>query len=165
MHLHYRAGHSNSILDYHVPFVYNHIMMRKSQPLTLRLPALTDALVTEEARRTRRSKGAVVASLTDEALRTRLFPGIAFRGADWERRPWVIGTALDVWEIIRAYQDFGSVERMVRQTDLTERQIRLALAYYNRFPDEIDAEVTQSRQGIEALHAQFPTIDIISMPG
>jgi hypothetical protein len=32
----------------------------------------------------------------EEALRMRLFPGIAFRGADCDRRAWVIGMALDV---------------------------------------------------------------------
>ena len=41
-----------------------------------------------------------------------LFPGVAFRGADWERRAWVIGTALDVWEIVEAFDDIGSVARM-----------------------------------------------------
>jgi len=41
----------------------------------------------------------------------RLFPGVAFRGADWERRAWVMGTALDVWQIVDAYRDFGSMER------------------------------------------------------
>ncbi len=34
--------------------------------------------------------------LAEEAMKTRFFPGIAFRGVDWDRRPWVIGTALDV---------------------------------------------------------------------
>lgn len=139
-------------------------MVGKSQPFTLRLSSSLDAFVTEEARRTRRSKGAVIEALADEALRSRLFPGIAFRGADWERRPWVIGTALDVWEIIRAYQDFGSVDRMVEETDLSERQIRLALAYYDRFPDEIDAAIAESRQPLDALHARFPTIDLIPGP-
>jgi len=102
-----------------------------------------DALVTEEARRTRRSKGAVVEALAAEAIRVRLFPGIAFRGADWECRPWLIGTALDIWEVIRAYQDFGSVERMLAETDVTERQIRLALAYYERFPEGIDEAIAE----------------------
>ena len=137
-------------------------MTRKSEPFTLRLSSSLDALVTEEARRTRRSKGAVVAALAEEALRARLFPGIAFRGADWERRPWVIGTALDVWEIMRAYQDFGSVERMARETDLTERQIRLALAFYDRFPDEIDAAIAEDRRSLDELHTRFPTIDVLS---
>ena len=50
---------------------------------------------------------------SEEALRTRMFPGIAFRGDDWDRRPWVIGTAFDVWQVIDAHRDVGSVEAMV----------------------------------------------------
>lgn len=120
-----------------------------------------DALVTEEARRTRRSKGAVIEALAAEALRTRLFPGIAFRGADWERRPWLIGTAFDIWEVARAYQDFGSVERMVAETDMSERQIRVALAYYHRFPEEIDAAIAEDRRSLAELRRAFPTFDSI----
>jgi uncharacterized protein (DUF433 family) len=136
-------------------------MQTKSEPFTLRLSRSMDALVTEEARRTRRSKGAVIEALAAEALRTRLFPGIAFRGADWERRPWLIGTAFDVWEVVRAYQDFGSVERMVAETDVSERQIRVALAYYDRFPEEIDTAIADDRRSLAELRRSFPTFDSI----
>src|SRR5947209_2330967 len=138
-------------------------MTRKSAPFTLRLSSSLDDLITEEARRTHRSKGAVVEALADEALRARLFPGISFRGADWERRPWVIGTSLDAWEIVRAYQDFGSVERMVAETDLTERQVQLAISYYDRFPEEISAAIADDRRSLHALRQRFLTIDAIAL--
>jgi uncharacterized protein (DUF433 family) len=122
-----------------------------------------EALISEEAKRTQRSKGAVVEALAAEALKARLFPGIAFRGVDWERRAWVIGTALDVWQIIEAYQDFQSLERMSAETDLSERQIRLALAYYERFPEEIDVMIERNRMPLEELRARYPTIEISSV--
>ncbi|MGH9040925.1 MAG: hypothetical protein ACRDZ3_11905 [Acidimicrobiia bacterium] len=137
--------------------------MAKSEPFSLRLSPGVEAMVSEEAKRTRRSKGAVVEALAAEALKTRLFPGIAFRGVDWERRAWVIGTALDVWEIVAAYQDFGSVERMATETDLSERQIRLALAYRERFPDEIDDAAERNRRPLEDLRTEFPTFDVASI--
>lgn len=133
--------------------------MAKSEPFSLRLSPTMETLVREEARRTRRSKGAIVEALAEEALKTRLFPGLAFRGADWERRPWVIGTALDVWQIVDAHRDFGSVAKMTAHSDLTERQIRLALAYYERFPQEIDEMVELNRATLDELRARFPTID------
>ena len=136
-------------------------MATKSEPFSIRLSKTTDELVTREARRTRRSKGAVVEALADEALRTRRFPGIAFRGADWNRRPWVIGTALDVWEIVRAARDFDSPEHMAATTDLTEPQIRLALAYYAEHPEEIDDAIRDTDRPLEELRREFPAIDTI----
>jgi uncharacterized protein (DUF433 family) len=136
-------------------------MTTKSQPFSLRLSPRMDMLVAEEARRTRRSKGAIIEALADEALRIRRYPGIAFRGVDWERRPWIMGTALDIWEIVRAYRDFGCIEDMTRETDLTDRQIRLALAYYEDFPDEIDLAIAEADRTLDELHALFPTIDIV----
>ncbi len=131
-------------------------MGTKSAPFSMRLSKRVEGLVDQEARRTGRSKGAVVEALAEEALRMRLFPGIAFRGVDWERRAWVIGTALDVWQIVDAHRDIGSIEGMAAGGSADERQIRLALAYYAMFPEEIDAAVTESRRPLEQLEKEFP---------
>ena len=135
-------------------------MAAKSKPLSIRISAGTEELIAAEARRTHRSKGAVVEALTEEALRTRIFPGIAFRGEDWDRRPWVIGTAFDIWQVIDAHRDFGSVEAMVAEGNLSERQIRLALAYHERFPEEIDEAIALNRRPLAQLRAEYPFIDV-----
>jgi hypothetical protein len=70
--------------------------MGRGRPFTVRLEDETDKFVEAEARRTRRSKSAVVEAFTEETARTRRFPGIAFRGDDARRRAWVIGSGLDV---------------------------------------------------------------------
>jgi hypothetical protein len=126
----------------------------------MRLSKRMEALVDREATRTGRSKGAIVEALADEALRMRLFPGVAFKGADWERRAWVIGTALDVWQIVDAHRDIGSVERMVEGGSANERQIQLALDYYEMFPEEIDAAIADNRRPIEQLQEEFPFITV-----
>lgn len=135
-------------------------MAAKSKPLSIRISAGTEELIAAEARRTHRSKGAVVEGLAEEALRTRIFPGIAFRGEDWDRRPWVIGTAFDIWQVIDAHRDFGSVEAMVAEGNLSERQIRLALAYHERFPEEIDEAIALNRRPLAQLRAEYPFIDV-----
>ncbi len=71
------------------------VMAGKSAPFSLRLSEETDRFVTAEAKRTKRSKGSVVETLAEEALKARLVPGIAFRGDDYNRRAWLIGTSLD----------------------------------------------------------------------
>ncbi len=126
----------------------------------MRLSKRMEGLVNQEARRTGRSKGAVVEALAEEALRMRLFPGIAFRGVDWERRAWVIGTALDVWQIVDAHRDIGSIERMAEGGSANERQIKLALDYHEMFPEEIDAAVAENRRPIEQLEKEFPFITV-----
>ena len=135
-------------------------MATKSKPFSIRVSAATDELIAAEARRTHRSKGAVIEGLADEALRTRIFPGIAFRGEDWDRRPWVIGTAFDVWQVVDAHRDLGSVEAMVAEGGLSKRQISLALAYYERFPEEIDEAIAQNRRPLAELAASYPFIDV-----
>ena len=135
-------------------------MAAKSAPFSMRLSKRTEALVEREARRTGRSKGAIVEALADEALRMRMFPGIAFRGEDWERRAWVTGTALDVWQIVDAHRDIGSIERMADGGSADPRQIRLALAYHERFPEEIDALIAENRRPLAQLEEEYPFIAV-----
>ena len=126
----------------------------------MRLSKRMEALVDVEAKRTGRSRGAIVEALAEEALRMRMFPGIAFRGVDWERRAWVVGTALDVWQIVDAQHDIGSIEGMVEGDSANERQIRLALSYYELFGEEIDAIIADNRRPIEQLEEEFPFITV-----
>ena len=137
--------------------------MPKAAPFSMRLSDVTDQLVSEEARRTRRTKGAVVEGLAEEALRTRRFPGIAFRGSDWNRRPWVIGTALDIWEIVAAVRAYGTAGEIAAATDLTEPQIRVALAYYAEFAEEIDAAIAENERSLAEFQRQYPTVDTIAV--
>ncbi len=131
--------------------------MAKSEPFTMRLTERTNRWVEEEARRTRRSKGAVVEALAEEAARMRRFPGIAFRGPEHDRRAWLVGTALDVWEVVEAYEAMGS-ERLLEEGDLPERTIKLALAYREEYPEEIDQAVAQNRRSQAEWHALYPTL-------
>lgn len=135
--------------------------MAKSEPFTMRLTKETNLWVEEEARRTRRSKGAVVEALAEEAARMRRFPGIAFRGPENDRRAWVLGTALDAWQVIEAYEDMG-IEGVLEEGDLPERFVKLALAYYKEYPEEIDEAIALNRRSQAELHALYPTL--ISTP-
>lgn len=135
-------------------------MAAKSRPLSIRLPERTYAFVADEAARTGRSKGAVVERLAEEGLRTRVFPGIAFRGEDHDRRAWLIGTGLDVWEIVRGVEDFGSAEQLAEKTRLEPPQIRLALSYRDHFRDEVEASLSRSRRSLEQLRVRYPTFEV-----
>lgn len=135
--------------------------MGKGQPFSVRLEEQTEQLVEVEARRTRRSKSAVVAALTEEAARTRRFPGVAFRGDDARRRAWVIGSGLDVWEICHMLEDFGSPEAMVAETQVTAAQARLAQAYRKAYSDEIDRIIEDNSRPLGELAVLYPFIDVV----
>jgi uncharacterized protein (DUF433 family) len=133
---------------------------RKGEPFSVRFSLPTDHLVEDEARRTRRSKSAIVEALTEEAVRTRRFAGIGFRGEDAARRPWVIGSGLDVWEIIQMLEDFGSIESLVAQTQLSERQVHLAVAYRDSYPDEIAEAIAENRRTTGQWRELYPFIEL-----
>ena len=131
--------------------------MPKTQPFSIRLSAATERLVAEEMRRTGHSRAVVVEQLAEEAAKTRLFPGIAFRGPS-PRRAWVVGTGLDVWEIVAMHRDYGGqTKRLLRNhPSLSERAVSLALAYAERFPDEIDPLIQAGRRSRAELAELYP---------
>lgn len=138
--------------------------MSKGEPFSIRLSRRTDEFVAAEARRTRRSKSAIVEMLTEEAARMRRYPGIAFRGTEL-RRAWAIGTGLDVWQIIEAYCDAGSsVETLVGETELTEQSVRVAVAYARDYPEEIDELLVDNRPPLESFKTLYPFIEITEAP-
>ena len=130
----------------------------KSRPFSIRLSQTTNRFVEAEARRTKRSKGAVVEALTEEAARMRRFPGVGFRGEEPYREAWVIGTGLDVWELIQMLQDYdGSVDRLLEDHEnVTRRAVELAQAYYGSYADEIDEKIADNRRPLSELRELYP---------
>jgi hypothetical protein len=134
----------------------------KGAPVSVRFTHATERLVEDEARRTARSRSAVVEAFTEEAARARRFPGIAFRGEDARRRAWVIGSGLDIWEIAQMLEEFGSAERLAEESQLDRRQLQLAQAYRAEFPDEIAAAVAENRRPVEELQSLYPFVELAS---
>jgi uncharacterized protein (DUF433 family) len=133
----------------------------KTDPFTVRLQPRIEARIAEIARETKRSKGAVLEELADEAERTRRFAGVAFRGPHWSRRAWVLGTSLDVWEIVQAWQDFGeNRDEFLAKSVLTERQLAIALAYYREFQEEVDQAVADNRRSMGELLSRYPFVEV-----
>lgn len=130
---------------------------QKADPFSIRLRAEDDRFVKDEARRLRRSRGAIVEAYASEGIRMRRYPGIAFRGEDYRRRAWVLGTGLDVWEVVALLRDFESERELAEEYHLTPGQIRVALAYYREFQEEID-EMISRRSSEEELRSRFPFV-------
>jgi uncharacterized protein (DUF433 family) len=97
-----------------------------------------------------------VEELAEEAAKARLFPGLAFRGTP--RRAWVIGTGLDVWEIIEMLRSYAGDEARLHDAHplLEARHVRLARAYAERFPEEVAAFAEDAKRPLDELGRLYP---------
>jgi uncharacterized protein (DUF433 family) len=88
-----------------------------------------------------------------------LVPGITY--SPLARRARVLGTGLEVWEIINGYRSVGyDFDRLRRAFDwLTEEQLRAALRFWELNPDFIAAELAENDaapQRLQELWERYP---------
>jgi uncharacterized protein (DUF433 family) len=128
----------------------------RTQPFSIRLSALANLLVSDEVRRSGRSRSVVVEELAEEAAKARLHPGIAFRGRP--RRAWAIGSGLDVWEIIEMLRSYDGDEEslLANHPLLSVRRLRVAQVYAEHFPEEIEALIEENHRPLEELLDLYP---------
>jgi uncharacterized protein (DUF433 family) len=110
-----------------------------------------DPLTLERLKRRSREVGAPQAALAeryiDEGMRMDEHPAIYFRDGGSGRRPAVLGTRLDVAQIIETLrQNASSIEETADYLDLSTAQVDAAVRYYADYKDDIDAWLEQSRE-------------------
>lgn len=93
------------------------------------------------------------------SIGTQRFPGIGFRGAEVDRRAWLIGTGFEVWEVVQLYEEMGR-EALLESGRISERQLDLALAYYAEYPQEIDEAVSENRELPQGWMERYPGLGI-----
>jgi uncharacterized protein (DUF433 family) len=134
----------------------------KTEPISFRPSQSLDARLDAMRQRTGIPKSRLVEQLADEAERSRRYPGVAFRGPDHRREAWLIGSPFDVWEVIQAWQDLGEdTEAVQEQLSLSARQLKLALAYYGEFAEQIDADLALARRTLGELQSAYPFIEVL----
>ena len=112
---------------------------------SFRLSARTLDLLGERAGETSESRNALAERLLDEGLRIDRHPLIRFRtGGSGLRRPALVGTRLDIWQVIDTVRgEKGDVGRAAEYLGLTDAMVRAAVDYYADFAEEIDAHRDQ----------------------
>lgn len=85
----------------------------------------------------------MTAETLSEAERMRRVPGIIFVDGETGRRARIAGTGIEVFEVAWVYRARQSWDGTREWFDriLTDEQLAAARAYYETFPDEIDARV------------------------
>lgn len=94
----------------------------------------------------------LAASLIDEGLKLRRFPGIVYKDGPSGRRA-SLADGPDVWQVIRALREVpedGSdpVETVSIEADLHPRQIGLAVQFCDAYPDEIESMIAMDRAAV-----------------
>lgn len=97
--------------------------------------------LSQRAAETSESRNALAERLIDEGLRMDRHPLISFRaGGSGRRRPALVGTRVDVWQVIDTVRgEQGDVAAAAQYLGLSERLVRAAVDYYADFTEEIDA--------------------------
>jgi uncharacterized protein (DUF433 family) len=114
----------------------------------IRLPEQLDSELESERRfRGGTSFSQLATSLLTEAIRMRRIPGVIFVDGLDSRRAAVAGTGLEVWELIATYRAVGEHAEELAHSypQLSESQLRSALAYYELYPEEIDARLDREK--------------------
>ncbi len=132
---------------------------RFAPPVSIRLDPGVDRPVRELARRTRQPLGRVINNLLEIALRLQRFPGITFIDGPAGRRAHVVGTGLDVWEIVALLRDYGSPEAVIAAFPrLTRSSVEIAQAYASAYPEEIKEYLDWLERSPEQIISEFPHI-------
>ena len=108
--------------------------------LSLRIERATLEHLNRRARHAGQPKSTLAERYVFEGLRMDEHPGIHFVDGALGRRPAVLGTGLDVWEIIetvRANDD--SIAEAAAYLEIDADPIEVAVGYYGSNREEIDA--------------------------
>jgi uncharacterized protein (DUF433 family) len=117
------------------------------QAVSFRFGPKTLERLKERAREAGSPQGALAERYIEEGIRMDGHPAIYFRDGGSGRRPAVVGTRLDVAQIIETLrQNANSIEETADYLDLSTAQVDAAVRYYADYKDEIDAWLEQSRE-------------------
>jgi uncharacterized protein (DUF433 family) len=109
------------------------------QPFALRIPPRTLAHLKRRARKAGQPQAALAERYLEEGLRMDEHPLIHFRDGASGRRPALLGTRLDVADVIETiWQNDRSVEWTATYLELPVDRVEACLRYYADYRDEID---------------------------
>ena len=114
----------------------------RSDHYTLRLGPGTRERLAGRARRVGVPERALAQRYVEEGLRHDAHPLIRFVDGTSGRRASMLGTGLDVWEVIATVRDNdGSIEDAAAYLEIPVGLVQAAVVYYGEYQDEIDSEI------------------------
>jgi uncharacterized protein (DUF433 family) len=108
------------------------------------------------AREIRETRTGLAERYVEEGLRMDEHPGIGFADGPAGRRAIVLGTGLDVWEIVSTVQQSsGRAEEAAAYLTVPINVIRVAMRYYASYPAAIDDWLARQDAIAEREQAAF----------
>lgn len=120
------------------------------KPLSFRVRTATTDRLERYAKEVGETQTALVERYVEEGLRMDVHPLIHFRDGLGGRRPALLATRLDVWQVVETIrQNDRSVDAAAAYLEIPVEHVRACLRYYADFQEEIDEWVARAR-AIEA---------------
>jgi uncharacterized protein (DUF433 family) len=112
-------------------------------PFSIRLAEATIANLKAQAAGHGETPRTVAQRYIEEGLRQDRHPLIRFASGPAGRRAALVGTGLDVWEVIATIQDNnGNLETAADYLDVSPTVVDAAATYYGAFPEEVDRMIS-----------------------
>ncbi|MGH2853709.1 MAG: hypothetical protein ACRDLF_05910 [Solirubrobacteraceae bacterium] len=127
-----------------------------SDHFSLRLQTGVRDRLLEQARRAGIAPRTLAQRYLDESLRREDHPLVRFVNGPSGRRAALIGSGLDVWEVVATIRENeNDLERTAELLGIPPGLVQTAIAYYGRYPQEIDAEIALNEAEWERGYATW----------
>ena len=124
--------------------------MARKEPLAFRVEPETIEHLRRRAREVGQAQTALAERYIEEGLRMDEHPLIYFREGATGRRPALLGTRLDVAEIIETVRQNGnSVEAAAEYLELPVERIEACIRYYTAYQDDVDEWIERATLAAE----------------
>lgn len=126
------------------------------QAFSLRLDSHTLAALKRQAERTGQPPRTLAQRYVEEGLRQTDHPLIRFVDGPAGRRAALVGSGLDVWELIDTVRDNrGDADAAAEYLDIPRGLLDAAIGYYGAFTDEIDSQIEANERGAQEGYAAW----------
>lgn len=123
---------------------------------TLRLRAGVSERLAIRARRLSVAPRTLAQRYVEEGLRREDHPLVRFLDGPSGRRAALVGSGLDVWEVIAAVRENDNdLEATATLLEISPGLVQAAVAYYGDYREEIDVEVALNREEWERGYAAW----------
>ncbi len=126
------------------------------QPISLRIDQATIERLGVRAERVDIKPRTLAQRYVEEGLRMDEHPLVRFVDGPGGRRARLLGTGLDIWEVIASVRDNqNDLGRTAEYLELGRGLIQAAVSYYAAFPEEIEGWITRNEQAADGAHAAW----------